>query len=217
MKTRKTLSFLSGFGLAFLLIGSAVGGGIAPVEPTELLAAAPVVPEGWKKLVGRSQTLLSGSGVPVSIATRAYGFEIPVPDAPPKKVRVTINLQDQGGDFPLQDNVFGESAKMISVDGHSAAVLPLSETSTLLQLNIPPRLGLNITVEGVSNKEAVELLKVMDLTPYFSLSKRLPAKRYAQSQFILSVLDEMNPRNNGTRLQGVEESEPMKFDPPTAP
>ncbi|MEI8080859.1 MAG: hypothetical protein WCI74_03340, partial [Actinomycetes bacterium] len=78
-------------------------------------------PPEWKKAVSRAQSVISGGGFPVSIATRVYDIEIPVEDAPPKKVRVTINLQDQGGDFPLEENAYGDAAKIVSIAGHNAA------------------------------------------------------------------------------------------------
>jgi len=201
-------------GLFCLLASSSLSlaGPIAPTPPDTLLAATPLVPVEWKKVISRSQSLLSGSGVPVSIATRVYDIEIPVKDAPPKKVRVTINLQDQGSDFPLQENVFGDAAKIISLAGHKATVLSLGESSTLLQINIPPRLGMSITVQGLSNDEALKFLEPVDPSPFFALSSRLSERRYPGSQFLLAVVDEMNPRRNTTYQQGLVESEPQKPD-----
>jgi len=205
-------TILRGF---FCLLASSslsLAGPIAPTSPDVLLAAAPLVPPEWKKAVSRGQSLLSGSGVPVSIATRVYDIEIPVKDAPPKKAQVTVNMQDQGSDFALVENSFGEAAKILSLFGHKAAVLPMGESSTLLQMNIPPRLGMSIIVQGLSNDEAIELLKKIDPSAFIALSKRLPDKRYRGLQFTLAVVDEMDPRRNGKYLHGLVDDETQKPD-----
>ncbi|MEI8313756.1 MAG: hypothetical protein WCH98_23680 [Verrucomicrobiota bacterium] len=205
---------LCGFISLALSMTQSLAGPVAPTPPDVLLAAAPTVPVDWKKAVGRAQSVISGSGVPVSIATRVYDIEIPVKDAPPIKVRVTINLQDQGGDFALQENVFGDAAKMVSLSGHKAVVLPMGESSTLLQINIPPRLGMSVTVQGLGNDEALKFLKQIDPAAFFALSTHLSEKRYPGNQFSLGVVDEMNPQRNARYQQGVVETEPQDNNPP---
>jgi|GEM_PF-730673 len=205
---------------------------IEPIHPAILLRAMPKAPAGWKCLASSARNELSGSGIPVTQATRRY--EIVIEDKavnPPVTKTVTCNIlvMDIGSKSDTAEDFKSRLLQAEKPDSKRKRLDPGAGTlgsyrvldGEIIKFDglCGDRLLIQIEVIGADEKEFEALMKSADFSALATLPRDLPSKETTNSRFTLHIVDEMNPKNSRSYQVGTTdfESESRSSMPETAP
>jgi len=201
---------------------------IEPVHPAILLRAMPKPPVDWKCLVSVGRNELSGSGIPVTQATRRY--EIVIEDKavnPPVTKTVTCNIlvmdigskSDTAEDFKsrlLQADKPDTRRKRLDPGAGTLGAYRVLDGGTIKFDGLcGDRLIIQIEVIGADEKEFGALMKSADFSALAILPKNLPNNETTKRMFTLHIVDELNPKNSRSYNVGMVDFEgESKSSPP---
>ncbi|HEY5745791.1 MAG TPA: hypothetical protein VIU12_06930 [Chryseolinea sp.] len=184
-----------------------VGAPILPLKPAKLLTCMPAAPLGWTVTSSFAVDNLTGGWI-TTVAQRDFK-QAPlanIPDGPspsPELATMNVYLTDTGyrNNFrsivtPRKDGTSPNNAVYFSVSSFPARRLQIDATTIVLNILIKDRYLLEIRTKNLRDEELKKYADSLDFKKLLSQPEQGETKM--SNPVILSRVDELKPKNNGS-------------------